>query len=62
MEGWIALPLLISAGGRPNVFVMSDTSWAVARVIRPAKSPVTLLWEGGSVDKCSISLLQRDLR
>ena len=46
MEGWIALPLLISAGGRPNVFVMSDTSWAVAGVIRPAKSPVTLLWEG----------------
>ena len=27
------------------MFVMSDTSWAVG-VIRPAKSPVTLLWEG----------------
>ena len=46
---------------------MSDTSWGVG-VIRPAKSPVTLLWAlGGSVnelavDQCSISLLQRDLR
>ena len=45
MEGCIALTLLISAGGRPNVFVMSDTSWGVG-VIRPAKSHVTLLWEG----------------
>ena len=27
------------------MFVMSDTSWGVG-VIRPAKSPVTLLWEG----------------
>ena len=63
MEGCISLPLLISAGGMPNVFVMSDTSWGVG-VIRPAKSPVTLLWEGLliDVDQCSISLLQRDLR
>ena len=45
MEGCIALTLLISAGGRPNVFVMSDTFWGVW-VIRPAKSHVTLLWEG----------------
>ncbi len=45
MEGCIALPLLISADGMSNLFVMSDTSWGVG-VIRPAKSHVTLLWEG----------------
>ena len=45
MEGCIALNLLISASGRHNVFVMSDTSWG-AGVIRQVKSPVTLLWEG----------------
>ena len=40
MEGCIALPMLISAGGRPNVFAMSDTSWGVG-VIRPSGGSTT---------------------
>ena len=65
MEGCIALPLLISAGGRPNVFVMSDTSWGVGGDLASQVSCDTALGEYVNAlagDQCSITLLQRDLR